>query len=75
MLNLDIECEESCEWKLNVYIDTGSQIYIIKQNAVLFNLFVKPVDSKVSGINKSPLKVLGKPNRYKNYLWYIYLLV
>lgn len=61
MLGIDVMCETT-RWTTEALIDTGSPISIIKENAVPQNLIVIPVSSKLSGINKSPLKVLGVIN-------------
>jgi len=61
MLSIDVMWETT-RWTIEALIDTGSPIVIIKENAVPQNLIVIPVSSKLSGINKSPLKVLGVIN-------------
>lgn len=61
MLNIDIECE-GAQWASDAIIETGSPISVIKRNVVPPHLTVTPVNSKLSGINKSPLKVLGVIN-------------
>lgn len=55
MLAIDVKCKTT-RWNTEALIDTGSPITIIKENAVPQNVIVTPVNSKLSGINKSPLK-------------------
>ncbi|CAI6376784.1 unnamed protein product [Macrosiphum euphorbiae] len=61
MLGIDVMCETT-RWTTDALIDTGSPISIIKENAVPKDVIVIPASSKLSGINKSPLKVLGVIN-------------
>lgn len=61
MLGIDVMCETT-RWTTEALIDTGSPISIIKENAVPKNGIVILVSSKLSAINKSPLKVLGVIN-------------
>lgn len=58
ILNIDIG-HEADQKTLDAIIDSGSPIFMIKENVVPPNLFMTPVISKLFGINKSQLKVLG----------------